>query len=104
MKVTHVSTAVARDFHTKIAKEEKDAGNNGEKADRLLKILGAILAEAMERNLVAVNVVYQMKKKKDTTDMSTSLNPVSIFRRQPKSTSSLLSLMIPVSCNGAPFF
>ena len=86
IKVTHITTAMVLDFHDKITRAEKERGNTGDKAERLVTILGAILPEAMEHNLVAQNVVHQMGKRTTAgTDTSISSKSASIFPRWMKS-------------------
>jgi integrase len=63
-KLSQLTTGKVIAFRDKIAIREKERGTTGDKAARLVTILGAILADAQERGLVAQNVVRLLNKKK----------------------------------------
>jgi integrase len=63
-KLNQLTTGKAIAFRDKIALQAKERGTTGDKAVRLVTILGAILAHAQERGLVAQNVVYMLRKKR----------------------------------------
>jgi integrase/DNA-binding XRE family transcriptional regulator len=58
-----LTTAKVIAFREKIVTRERERGTSGDKAADLVKILGAILADAQQRNLVAQNVVRMLVKK-----------------------------------------
>jgi integrase len=63
-KLNQLSTGKVVAFRDKIAIQEKECGNTGDKAKRLVQILGAILADMQERGLIAQNIVYMLRKPK----------------------------------------
>jgi integrase len=63
-KLNQLTTGKVKAFREKIAIQEKERGNTGGKVRQLMMVLGAILADAQERGLVAQNVVRMLVKKR----------------------------------------